>query len=195
MSSMPTESANLMPVTPRSKPLDSPHALLRRVPGWIWQLVIALAIYAIVSRFILAAYENPDVRFRIDLAPYFAEPVAVQIHVVAALSAFFIGLTLLLAPKGFRLHKTLGWGWVIAMAVTAVSSFFITGLMGTMYSPIHAISAWTMIGLPFGVAAARRKQIKKHRQQMTGMFIGAMVIAGLFTFLPGRLMWQIFFTI
>lgn len=195
MSTSSSQSVHLPAQTSASNAVDSPHALLRRVPGWIWQLVIALAIYAIVSRFILAAYENPDVRFRIDLAPYLTAPVAVQIHVVAAISAFFIGLTLLLAPKGFRLHKTLGWGWVIAMAVTALSSFFITGLMGTMYSPIHAISAWTMIGLPFGVAAARRKQIKKHRQQMTGMFIGAMVIAGLFTFLPGRLMWQIFFTI
>ncbi|MCR9270923.1 MAG: DUF2306 domain-containing protein [Hyphomonadaceae bacterium] len=175
-------------------PTFSPHALVRRVPGWGWQLVIALGIYAVVSHFILRAYENPDIRFRIDLAPYFAEPSAVQIHVIAALSAFFIGLVLLLAPKGFGLHRTLGWSWVLAMAVTATSSFFITGIMGDVYSPIHAISAWTLLGLPFGVAAARRRDIKKHRQQMTGMFLGAMVIAGLFTFLPGRLMWQIFFT-
>ncbi|MEL7112439.1 MAG: DUF2306 domain-containing protein [Pseudomonadota bacterium] len=176
-------------------PTLSPHVLVRRIPAWGWQLLIAGLIYAIVSYFILQAYENPEVRFRIDLAPYFAEPMAVQIHVIAAISAFFIGLTLLLAPKGFRLHKTLGWSWVVAMAVTAVSSFFITGIMGTFYSPIHAISAWTLLGLPFGVAAARRRDIKKHRQSMTGMFLGAMVIAGLFTFLPGRLMWQIFFTV
>ena len=195
MTSLPVPSPELHPHPAKPDRFSSPHALLRRVPGWAWQMIIALAIYAIVSRFILTAYENPDVRFRIDLAPYFAEPAAVKIHVGAALSAFFIGLTLLLAPKGFRLHKTLGWTWVIAMAVTALSSFFITGLMGSGYSPIHALSAWTMIGLPFGVAAARRKQIKKHRQQMTGMFIGAMMIAGHFTFLPGRLMWQIFFTI
>jgi len=28
---------------------------------------------------------------------------------------------------------------------------------------------------------------------MTGMFTGGMLIAGLFTFLPGRLMWDLFF--
>lgn len=190
-----TQTTDLKPSTPDRTSFAKLRAQARRVPGWAWQLLIALAIYAIVSRFILAAFENPQVRFRIDLAPYFAEPLAVRIHVVAALSAFFIGLVLLVSPKGFKLHKTLGWSWVIAMAVTAVSSFFITGLMGDVYSPIHAISAWALLGLPFGVAAARRKQIRKHRQQMTGMFFGAMVIAGLFTFLPGRLMWHIFFTV
>ena len=176
-------------------PTLSPHALVRKVPVWAWQILGALLIYAIVSHFILQAYDNPDIRFRIDLTAYFAEPFAVRIHVVAAISAFLIGLILLLAPKGLRFHKVLGWSWVIAMAVTAISSFFITGIMGKFYSPIHAISAWTLLGLPFGVAAARRRDIAKHRQSMTGMFLGAMVIAGLFTFLPGRLMWQIFFTI
>lgn len=190
-----TKPSNIRSSGPTSARLAAIRSYTKRIPGWAWQLLIALAIYAIVSRFILAAFENPQVRFRIDLSPYFAEPLAVRIHVVAALSAFFIGLILLTAPKGFKLHKTLGWSWVIAMAVTAVSSFFITGLMGDVYSPIHAISAWTLLGLPFGVAAARRKQIRKHRQQMTGMFFGAMIIAGLFTFLPGRLMWHIFFTV
>ena len=28
---------------------------------------------------------------------------------------------------------------------------------------------------------------------MTGMFVGGLVVAGLLTFLPGRLMWAIFF--
>lgn len=189
------QSSNLPPSQPARSSLAKMRAFGASVPGWAWQILVALAIYAIVSRLILSAFDNPEIRFRIDLAPYFAEPLAVRIHVVAALSAFFIGIWLLAAPKGFKLHKTLGWSWVIAMTTTAVSSFFITGLMGDIYSPIHAISAWTLLGLPFGVAAARRKQIRKHRQQMTGMFFGAMVIAGLFTFLPGRLMWQIFFTV
>jgi len=79
------------------------------------------------------------------------------------------------------------------MSVTAISSFFITGLMGSSYSPIHALSAWTMIGLPFGIAAIRRRDVQQHRRSMTGMFVGGMVVAGLFSFLPGRLMWHIFF--
>jgi uncharacterized membrane protein len=30
---------------------------------------------------------------------------------------------------------------------------------------------------------------------MTGMFMGGLVIAGLFSFLPGRLMWHLFFAV
>ena len=155
---------------------------------------IAFAIYLIVSHLILAAYPDADPKLQFDLAPILTASLAIQIHVVAAISTFAIGLVLLYAPKGFGLHKTLGWAWVVSMAVTAVSSFFITGLMGNNYSPIHALSAWTMIGLPFGIAAIRRRNVQKHRHTMTGMFVGGMVIAGLFSFLPGRLMWEIFFT-
>ncbi len=175
-------------------PRLSPRALAQRIPGWGWQIIVAFAIYLIVSHFILAAYPEANPRFRISLEPILTAATVIQVHVAGALSAFFIGLVLLCAPKGFRLHKTLGWSWIVAMSVTAISSFFITGLMGSSYSPIHALSAWTMIGLPFGVAAVRRKDVRKHRQTMTGMYVGAMVIAGLFSFLPGRLMWEIFFT-
>lgn len=175
-------------------PKTTLRALASQVPGWAWQIGIALVIYAIVSQLILAAFPDADPKLRFSLEPILTASTAIQVHVVAAVSTFAIGLVLLSAPKGFRLHKTLGWAWVVSMIVTAVSSFFITGLMGNSYSPIHAISAWTMISLPFGIAAIRRRDIKKHRNTMTGMFVGGMLIAGLFSFLPGRLMWEILFT-
>lgn len=167
---------------------------IAKVPGWTWQIIIASGIYAVISTLILRAHSNPDIRFHFSLEPIIDAGLAIQIHVAAALTTFAIGLALLSAPKGFRFHKTSGWIWVVSMAVTALSSFFLTGLMGKWYSPIHALSAWTMIGLPFGIAAIRRKNLKKHRETMTGMFVGGMLIAGLFSFLPGRTMWAIFFT-
>lgn len=172
---------------------SSRFAALRAVPGWVWQIGIAFTIYLMISHFILAAYPDADLRFRIDVTPLLEASLAVQVHVAAAMATFFIGLVLLCAPKGFTLHRTLGWTWVVSMAITAGSSFFITGLMGSSYSPIHALSAWTMIGLPFGIAAIRRRDIKKHRSTMTGMFVGGMAIAGMFSFLPGRMMWHVFF--
>ena len=175
-------------------PMISPRALVQRVPSVVWLTLAALLIYAIVSHFILAAFPDANPRLRFSIAPLAAASMAVKIHVAGAISAFVIGIILLLSPKGMRWHKTLGWSWVIAMAVTAVSSFFLTGLMGSTFSPIHALSAWTMIGLPFGIAAVRRRKIREHRQSMTGMFVGGILIAGLFSFLPGRLMWQIFVT-
>jgi len=175
-------------------PAVSLRALVSKLPFWAWQIGIAFAIYLVVSYFILAAFPEADPKLRFSLEPILTASAAIQIHVVSAVLAFGIGLVLLSARKGFRLHKTLGWAWVVSMTATAISSFFITGLMGANYSPIHALSAWTMLGLPFGVAAIRRRDINKHRHTMTGMFVGGMVIAGLFSFLPGRLMWEIFFT-
>ena len=175
-------------------PATSLRAWVSKIPGWGWQIGIALAIYLVVSHFILAAHPAAEPRLRFSLEPLLTASTAIQIHVVGAIATFGIGLVLLLAPKGFRFHKTMGWAWVASMAITAGSSFFITGLMGSNYSPIHALSAWTMIGLPFGIAAIRRRDVQKHRHTMTGMFVGGMAIAGLFSFLPGRLMWEIFFT-
>ena len=114
----------------------------------------------------------------------------------AALTALVIGVVLLAGVKGDRLHRTLGWLWVLAMATTAVSSFFIHqinpgGPAGL--SLIHLLSGWTVVGLPMAVYAARRHRVADHRRAMTGMFVGGLIVAGLLTFLPGRLMWAIFF--
>ena len=183
-----------MPAKTAFPPTPSLLARAKRVPGPVWPVLGAIVLYVIITQLILAAHPEADPRFRLSLDPILTASLAIQIHVVAALSAFIIGVVLLLAPKGMRFHKTLGGTWVIAMTVTAVSSFFITGLMGRALSPIHALSAWTMIGLPFGIAAIRRRDIRQHRHSMTGMFVGGIVIAGLFSFLPGRLMWDVFFT-
>ena len=112
-----------------------------------------------------------------------AAPTAIQIHVAAALTALAIGIVLLAGIKGTRLHRALGWTWVLAMGTTAVSSFF-----------IHTISGWTVVSLPMAVHAARRHRVQAHRRAMTGMFVGGLIVAGALTFLPGRLMWAIFFS-
>ena len=173
----------------------SVRGFVKRIPNWVWTVSIAAVIFAGVSSLILAQYPDAEVRFRLDLSRFLLIPITVQIHIVSALTAFFVGLWLLAGPKGRGMHKTLGWTWVTSMAVTAISSFFITGLNGNFFSWIHGLSAWTLIGLPAGIHAIRNKNVKKHAKNMTGMFLGAMIIAGLFTFLPGRFMWSLFFTI
>jgi uncharacterized membrane protein len=75
------------------------------------------------------------------------------------------------------------------MAVIAFSSFFIheIKLIGP-FNPIHLLSIFTLVMLPLAVAHARHRQVQKHRKAMTSIFTGALVIAGAFTFLPGRIM-------
>lgn len=123
-----------------------------------------------------------------DWALLAAQPAALKLHIAAALAALLIGIIILAGPKGRGLHKILGWSWVTAMAVTAVSSLFLTGLNGDFYSLIHLLSGWMLIALPMGVAAIRRGNVMAHRRAMTGMFVGGLLIAGSLSFLPGRFM-------
>lgn len=121
-----------------------------------------------------------------------ASPV-VQIHLAAAVASFALGVVIMNSRKGRTFHRIAGWTYVIFMLAVAISSLFIVQLNHGHWSFIHLFSALTLIGAPMGVIAARRHDVKSHRGTMTGLFYGGMVIAGAFTFVPGRLMFQVFF--
>jgi uncharacterized membrane protein len=127
-----------------------------------------------------------------DLSLIAAAPLVIQLHIAGAVTALVIGSVLLAGVKGSGLHKRLGWTWVAAMTLTAISSLFIRTLHPGHFSFIHLLSGWTLIALPMAIFAIRRRNVRLHRRAMTGMFVGGLLIAGLFTFLPGRLMWNVF---
>jgi uncharacterized membrane protein len=124
-----------------------------------------------------------------SLAPLLDAAPAIQLHAFAAMTAFALGVVQLSAPKGTLPHRTLGWIWVVLMTVVSLSSFWIHQLrLWGPWSPIHLISIFTLVTLPLAVWAAHRHAIERHRRAMTGLFFGALVIAGIFTLVPGRIM-------
>jgi uncharacterized membrane protein len=128
------------------------------------------------------------------LAPLLQAAPAIQLHAFAAMSAFALGLVQLAAPKGTLPHRTLGWVWVTLMLIVSISAFFIHQLrIWGEWSPIHLLAVFTLIMLPVAVMAAHRHAVERHRRVMIGIFVGALVIAGLFTFLPGRIMHAVAF--
>jgi len=128
------------------------------------------------------------------LAPLLQASPAVQVHAFAAMTAFALGLVQFAAPKGTLPHRTLGWLWVALMLAVSVSAFFIHQLrLWGPWSPIHLLAVFTLIMLPVAVVAARRHKVTHHRRTMIGIFVGALVIAGLFTFVPGRIMHAVAF--
>ena len=133
-------------------------------------------------------------RQTINLAPLLDALPPIPLHAIAAMSAFVLGVVQLAAPKGTLPHRTLGWIWVLLMALVAVSSFWIhqIKLLGP-WSPIHLLSIFTLLMLPLGVWRARQHSVNAHRWTMIGIFTGALVIAGLFTFVPGRIMHAVLF--
>jgi uncharacterized membrane protein len=117
-----------------------------------------------------------------------ASPI-IRLHAFAAMAAFALGLVQLTAPKGTLGHRTLGWLWVSLMVLVSGSAFFIhTIRLWGPWSPIHLLAIFTLLMLPVAVLQARRHRVGSHRVAMISIFTGALVIAGLFTLLPGRIM-------
>ena len=128
------------------------------------------------------------------LAPLLAASAVIQLHAFAALGALALGAVQLSAPKGTIPHRVFGWLWAGLLFVLAVSSFFIHEIrLWGPWSPIHLLSLFTLVMLPFAVLRARQHEVVKHRRAMIGLFAGALVIAGIFTLLPGRIMHAVMF--
>lgn len=126
------------------------------------------------------------------LAPLFQADLAVQIHAFAALALVPLTIFMFARPKGQRAHRIFGWAWVLGMGLVAGSSFFVTGFrMFGPYSPIHLLSVMALFALYQGVRAARRKHVSAHRKVMRQLSFGALGVAGLLTFWPGRTMFLV----
>jgi uncharacterized membrane protein len=124
-----------------------------------------------------------------SLAPLLSASPAIQFHAFAAMAAFGLGLVQFAAPKGTLPHRTIGWIWVALMVVVSVSAFFIHQIkLWGPWSPIHLLAIFALTMLPIAVWQAHRHAVLIHRNAMVGLFVGALLIAGAFTLLPGRIM-------
>ena len=129
-----------------------------------------------------------------SLAPLLAALAATQLHAFAAMAAFGLGIVQLAAPKGTLPHRTIGWTWVTLMVIVGVSSFWIHSIkLWGIWSPIHLLSIFVLVMLPLAVFAAHRHNVRRHQRAMIGLFAGGLLIAGIFTLLPGRIMHAVVF--
>lgn len=128
------------------------------------------------------------------LEPLLNASPAIQIHALSAITAFVLGGVVLFRRKGGTTHRSLGRVWVLLMLAVAFSSFFIhTIRLWGAWSPIHLLSLGTIFSLAYGVAAIRLRNVQRHRRVMQATYVGALCIAGFFTFLPGRIMHEVLF--
>lgn len=128
-----------------------------------------------------------------NTAPLLAAGPAIHIHLAATLAALLLGFVMLVRRKGTAWHKRLGWFWVLLMLTAAVSSFWITGLNGGRFSPIHALSVLVLVAVPAAVYAIRHGRLQTHRRAMTTLYFTGLVLPGLFTLLPARLLGGLIF--
>ena len=125
----------------------------------------------------------------------FAQAQPIPLHAVAAMAAIILGGVQFYMKKGGILHKLIGRTWIGLMIVVSVSSFFIHKIeLWGAYSPIHLLSVWTIFSLGLAIYYVRVGNIKRHKQVMIALYGFALLLTGLFTLMPGRVMHQIVFS-
>lgn len=115
-------------------------------------------------------------------------PLLVWLHLLTILIATALTPIMLLRVRGDRRHRTTGKVWIAAMLATAITSLFIHVSGPGRFSFIHLLSLWTLVQVPLIWWTARRHDVARHRRAVHGMVIGALLIAGFFTFPFHRLL-------
>ena len=128
------------------------------------------------------------------ISPILDAGLPVQIHLASVLLALVLGPFVLLRPRRDRLHRAMGAIWVGAMGLGALSSFLIWGygLIGP-FSPIHLLSLFVLWSLWVAITAIRRGDVARHRAHMRGLYVYGLLVPGLFTLLPGRVLHRVIF--
>ena len=109
-------------------------------------------------------------------------PWQVWLHLATLAVVLAITPVMLLRKRGDNRHRLLGWIWSACMFATALISLDMREINSGGFSPIHILSVITLIGVPVLILSARRRDIQRHRGQARGFVIGALLIAGFFTF-------------
>lgn len=116
----------------------------------------------------------------------------VYLHLATVLPAFAIGAFQLLRRKGTPSHKLLGKIYMLLMLATGLITLAMPAEVGPRifghFGFIHAFSFLTLYSVPAAYFAIRRGNLKVHRANMIGLYIGGILIAGSFAFAPGRLL-------
>jgi uncharacterized membrane protein len=122
------------------------------------------------------------------------EPLAIQIHLATVIPGFFLGTWLIFfSTKGSRYHRILGAMYMVLMTITSFAAMFIRSLSPGQLSWVHIFIPVTLFGVASAIWSIRRGDVKGHRASMLGVYFGGLIIAGGLTFLPGRLMYRLFF--
>ncbi|MDC1211223.1 DUF2306 domain-containing protein [Porticoccaceae bacterium] len=122
----------------------------------------------------------------------------IYVHAFFALLAVPLGLYILLTQKGTKKHKLIGRIWSLFLLIVSFTAIFIQAITPGQYSLIHLLIPWTIGSLIYSIWSIRKfqktklaKYKKAHMYSMIGVYVGALLVAGLFTLMPGRLFYEI----
>lgn len=114
------------------------------------------------------------------------------LHLATVIPTFLMGTYLLISRKGSPGHKAVGKIYMLLMLITSVISLFMEARVGPVllghFGYIHLLSILSIYAVPVAYISAKNGNIKAHRNSMLGLYLGGILIAGTFAFMPGRLL-------
>jgi len=119
------------------------------------------------------------------------------LHLATVLPAVIIGTYLLLAAKGTTVHRGLGRIYMPLMLTTGIVTLFMPARVGPSvvghFGLIHVFSLFTLYSVPTAYRAIRTGNVGRHRRAMIGLYVGGILVAGSFAFMPGRMLHELLF--
>lgn len=121
-----------------------------------------------------------------------------HLHLWTVLPCVPLGLALFFMRKGTQRHRRLGGIYMGLMLFTATVALFMPArtfgykLFGH-FGWIHSFSVLTIVVIPFSLRALRRGNVRRHKIGMVLLYVGALIIAGGFTLVPGRYLHGVLF--
>ncbi|MFC3879705.1 DUF2306 domain-containing protein [Algoriphagus namhaensis] len=118
-------------------------------------------------------------------------------HLLTVVPCVFLGGYLLAAQKGGQLHRRIGIVYMVLMSLTALIALFIPAGVGPRFlnhfGYLHILSFIVIWTVPTAFLAVKNGDIKSHQRKMIILYVSAILIAGGFTFFPGRFLHEVFF--
>ena len=122
----------------------------------------------------------------------------ILVHLSTIGPAFLIGTYLMLNKKGTRQHKRLGRVYMGLMLLTALVTLLISAQLGPTlfdhFGYIHLLSLLVLYSVPKAYFAIKVGDVKTHKWNMIGLYIGGLLVAGTFALMPGRLLGDLLFS-
>ena len=124
----------------------------------------------------------------------------IYIHATLALLAVPLGLYIFLTKTGTKQHRMHARIWVIFLIIVSLTAIFIQTINPGQYSWIHLLIPFTLVSLIYSIWNIKKYKKTKierykysHMYSMIGVYVGALLIAGAFTLMPGRFFHHILF--
>ncbi len=148
-------------------------------PTWLDQLLAGLSVL-LLGVVLVAVFRGAG--------EWALIPGNIKFHLITIIAALGLTPIMLLRFRGDRLHRTLGYIWLASMVSTAAVSFTMRYINDGSFSFIHILSVFTLYVCFKLVRNARAHNPIGHRREVRGIVMGALMIAGFFTFQFDRLM-------